>query len=45
MTRGEGKVRRGVAIYKNALTIKVIPTGIIVEEVLPNYGPVKVETR
>jgi len=32
-------VRRGVAIYKNALTVKVLPTGIVVEQVLPNYGP------
>lgn len=31
-------VRQGVAIYKNALTIKVLPTGIIVEQVLPNHG-------
>jgi len=31
-------VRRGVAIYKNALTIKVLPTGIVVEQVLPNHG-------
>lgn len=32
-------VRQGVAIYKNALTVKVMPTGIVVEQVLPNYGP------
>jgi hypothetical protein len=33
-------VRQGVAIYKNALTIKVVPTGIVVDQVLPNHGPV-----
>ena len=32
-------VRRGVAIYKNALTTKAVPTGIIVDQVLPNHGP------
>jgi len=34
-----GAVRRGVAIYKNALTIKSLPTGIVVDQVLPNHGP------
>lgn len=34
-------VRRGVAIYKKALTVKVLPTGIVVEQVLPNHGPPK----
>lgn len=36
----DGGVRQGVAIYKNALTIKVIPTGIKLEQVLPNHGPI-----
>ncbi|MGE5544465.1 MAG: IPT/TIG domain-containing protein, partial [Bacillota bacterium] len=34
-----GAVRRGVAIYKNALTIQALPTGIVVDQVLPNHGP------
>ncbi|MGE5423295.1 MAG: IPT/TIG domain-containing protein [Ignavibacteriales bacterium] len=36
----ESGKKRGVAIYRNAVTVKIMPEGIKVEQVLPNHGPV-----
>ncbi|NLV17376.1 MAG: hypothetical protein GXY50_09260 [Syntrophomonadaceae bacterium] len=32
--------RRGMSVYKNAVDIKLVPSGIKLDQVLPNHGPV-----